>query len=131
MAADEAEIVAERQQLVDDRLDQRVVIAAGNIAASDRTVEHTSPTCAKRHLLVGEHHAARRMAGQCRMSKTQFADRNLIASLSPRSVREIAHASHAELRAAVHYIVEQEFVRDMRPSICTLRVSRNSAAPPT
>jgi len=35
MTADEADIVAERQQLVGDRPDQRGMIAAGDVAAAD------------------------------------------------------------------------------------------------
>jgi hydroxyacylglutathione hydrolase len=39
VAADEADIVAQRQQFIDDRLDQGGVVAAGNVAAPDRAVE--------------------------------------------------------------------------------------------
>ena len=39
MAADKTDIVAERQQLFGDRLDQRGVAAAGQVGAADRAVE--------------------------------------------------------------------------------------------
>jgi len=52
VAADEADIVAERQQLVGDRLDQRGVIAAGNVAAADEPLNSTSPTWANRMALL-------------------------------------------------------------------------------
>src|SRR2546427_495181 len=39
MAADEADIVAERQQFFLDRIDQRGVAAAGQIRAPDRAIE--------------------------------------------------------------------------------------------
>src|SRR5882724_6204724 len=61
VAADEADIVAERQQLVGDGFDQRGVIAAGKVAASDRAAEkHVADMC-KAHFLVEKHHAARRV----------------------------------------------------------------------
>ena len=58
VAADETDIVAEWQQLVDDRLDQRSVIAAGNVAASDRSAEQYIADMRETHFLAVEHHAA-------------------------------------------------------------------------
>ena len=52
--------------------------------------------------------------GQCRMSKVKLTDRNLIAFGEPAVRCEIAHAGHAEARAARHHIVEQELVVDVR-----------------
>ena len=44
----------------------------------------------------------------------QLADLDLLAFIEPAVRREVAHAGHAESRAARHHIVEQEFVGDMR-----------------
>ncbi len=46
--------------------------------------------------------------------ETELADLDLIAFLEPAVGREIAHAGHAEPRAAGHDIVEQKLVGDMR-----------------
>jgi len=48
------------------------------------------------------------------MPKVNPADRDLIAFIEPAVRREIAHAGHAEPRAAGYHIVEQELVGDVR-----------------
>src|SRR5712675_1199373 len=63
VAADETDIVAERQQLVGNRLDQRGATTAGNVAAPDRAVEQHVADMGKMHFLVVKYHAARRSAG--------------------------------------------------------------------
>src|ERR1700730_4337185 len=114
MAADETDVVAERQQLVLDRLDQRVVVAAGNIAAADRTVEQHVADMGKAHFPAEIYDAARRMAGAMQDVEAQLADRDPVALMKPAVRRKIAHACHAKPRAAHHYIVEQEFVGHVR-----------------
>jgi len=54
------------------------------------------------------------MAGAMQDVEAQFADRNLVALVEPAVRREIAHAGHAEPRAARYDIVEQELVGDVR-----------------
>src|SRR3984893_5503360 len=54
------------------------------------------------------------MAGAVQDVEAQFADRNSFALLEPAVRREIAHAGHAEPRAARHHIIEQELVGDVR-----------------
>src|ERR1700733_12682747 len=103
VAADEADIVAERQQLVLDRPDQRCMIAAGKVGSSDRAVEQHVADMRKAHLLVEEHHAAGRMARTMQDVEAQFADRGLVAFSEPAVRREIAHASHAETGAARYH----------------------------
>ena len=56
--ADEADVVAERQQFFRDRLDKRGVTAAGDVAAADRTIEKYIANMSKPHLAVEEHDAA-------------------------------------------------------------------------
>src|SRR6516164_8269855 len=104
MATNEADIVAERQQLVLDRLDQGCMIAARNIAASDRAVEQDIADMGKAHLLVEVHDAAWRVTGTMQDLEGQFADRDGITFLQPAIRREIAHAAHAETRPARHAI---------------------------
>ena len=97
-----------------DRIDQRGVIAAGQIGAPDRAVEQDVADMGEAQFLVEEHHAARRMAGAMQDVEGQIADRDLIAFVEPAVGPEIAHAGHAEARAARDDIVEQELVGDMR-----------------
>ena len=59
MAADEADIVAERQQFFLDRVDQRGVAAAGQVGAPDRAVEQDVADMGEAQFLVEEHDAAR------------------------------------------------------------------------
>ena len=88
--------------------------AAGHVGAADRAVEQHVADMGEAHVLVEEHHAARRMAGAMQDVEGQLADRDLVAFVEPAVRREIAHAGHAEARAARHHIVEQELVGDMR-----------------
>src|SRR4029077_14412426 len=76
VAADEADIVAERQQLFLDRVDQRGVAAAGQLGPSDRAVEQDVADMGEAQFLVEEHDAARRMAGAMQDVEGQFADRD-------------------------------------------------------
>jgi hypothetical protein len=56
--ADEADIVAERQQFFGNRRDKGSVTAAGDVAAADRTIEKYIANMSKPHRLVEEHDAA-------------------------------------------------------------------------
>ena len=78
MAADEADIVAERQQLLDNRLDQRLMAAAGQIRASDRAVEQDVADMGEAHFLVEIDHAAGGMAGTMQDVEGEIADRDLL-----------------------------------------------------
>src|SRR5258708_30013269 len=69
VAADETDIVAKRQQFVGNRLDQRGVITAGNVAAPDRAVEQHVADMGKMHFLVVNTTLPGEWPGQCRMSK--------------------------------------------------------------
>jgi hypothetical protein len=115
VAADEADMIAERQQLVLDRADQRRVVATGQVGTADRSIEqHVADQC-ETHLLVGEHHTARRMAGAMQDVESQFADLGLVTFVEPAIRREIAHVGHAEIRAAFDDMIEHVLVGDMRP----------------
>src|SRR6202020_2893066 len=58
MAADEADIISERQQLLLDRFDQGAVIATRKIGATDRAVEQDIADMGEAHILVEKDHAA-------------------------------------------------------------------------
>src|SRR5581483_12071263 len=90
VAADEADIVAERQQLVLDRRDQRGVAAAWQVGAADRAIEQHVADMGKAHLPVEIDHAARRMAGAMQDIEGERADLNLFAFLQPAVGREVA-----------------------------------------
>jgi len=110
----ETDVVAKRQQLVDDRLDQRVVVAAGNVAAPDRAAEQHVADMGETHFLVEVHHAARRMAGGnagCRRSVHQ--SRTSSPSSSQRSGAKSRTPVMSKTRAARDHIVEQEFVGEV------------------
>src|SRR6516164_11776104 len=96
VAADEADIVAERQQLFGDRPDQGLVIAAGQIGAADRAVEQDIADMGEAHLLVEEHDAAWRVSGTVQYVESQFADRDLVALIEPAIGGEIPHAGDAK-----------------------------------
>jgi len=79
------------------------------------TVEQHVADMGKAHFLVEEHHAAGRMTGAVQDVEGQRADRNLIAFVEASDPpREIAHAGHAEPRAAGDGVVEQMFIGDVR-----------------
>src|SRR4051794_32935815 len=63
MAADEADIIAEWQQLFGDRADQGSMAAARQVGAADRAIEQHVANVSEAHFAMEEHHAARRMAG--------------------------------------------------------------------
>src|SRR5262245_59984574 len=106
MAADEADTVAERQELLDDRLDQRLMAAAGKVGAADRAVEQHIPDMGEAELLVEIDHAARRVAGAVQDVEGEISDRNLFAFIEIAIGSEVAHAGHAEARAAFHDLIE-------------------------
>ena len=54
---EQVQLAGERRH--DDRLDQRGVIAAGNVAASDRSAEQHVADMGKAHVAAEKHHAAR------------------------------------------------------------------------
>src|SRR5579872_1215260 len=114
MSADETDVVAEREQLLLDRFDQGRVIAARQIATSDRTVEQDVADMGKTYFLVEEHHASRRVTGAVQNIEVQFADANLIVFLEPAVWSEVAHTRNAKAHPARHHIIEQELVGDMR-----------------
>src|SRR3712207_1498057 len=62
VAADEGDVVAERQELVLDRADQRLAVAAGKIHAPDGALEEHVTHKGKALILRYENHAARRVA---------------------------------------------------------------------
>ena len=62
VAAEKADIVAQRQNLVADRGEQRLMVAAGQIGAADRAVEENVAEDRKARLAMNEDYMARRMA---------------------------------------------------------------------
>ncbi len=114
MAADEADIVAERQQFRLDRRDQRRMAAAGQIGAADRAVEQHVADIGEAHVPVEEHHAARRVPRTVKNLEGEVADLYGVAFVEPAVGRDVAHAGDAEARAAAFEIVEQRLVGDVR-----------------
>src|SRR5215203_4098746 len=107
------------------------MIAAGNVAASNRSVEQHVAHMGKAHLLAEKHHAAGRMTRAMQNLKRQLPDRDPIPFFEPAVRCEIAHTGHAEAGAAGHDVVEQEFVGVRRPLDRNFSASLRSAAPPT
>src|SRR5215468_7252649 len=99
MAADEADVVTERQELCLDRTDQLGVAAAGQIGAADRAGEQDVADMGETQLVAEEHDRARRMAGAVIDVEGEIADLDLLAFVEPAVRSEIAHAGHAEARA--------------------------------
>src|SRR3954453_19188954 len=104
VAADEADIVAERQQLGLDRVDQGRMTAAGQIGAPDRAGEQDVADRGEAQLLVEEHPAAGRVAGAMIDLELEIADRHGIALVEPAVRLEIAHPAHAEAGAALDHV---------------------------
>ena len=118
MAADEADIVAERQQLVLDRLDQGGVIAAGNVASADRALEQHVAHMGEALLRVEEGDAARRMARAMKDVEGELAEATRSPSLSQRSGANRAFV-HAVFRAAFRPGFRRR-TSAVRTRICTL-----------
>src|SRR5215475_6581402 len=101
MAADEADIVPERQELLGDRLDKRGVAAAGQVGAPDRAVEQHITDMGEAQFLIDVDDAARRMAGAVQDVESEIADSDLLAFLEIAVGIEVADPEHAKTRSAL------------------------------
>src|SRR3954464_6782081 len=90
VAADEADVIAERQQLVLDRTDQGGMAAAGQVGAADRAVEQDVADMREAQAPIEKDDAAGRVAGAVQDLEGQLADADRVAFLEPAVGREVA-----------------------------------------
>src|SRR5258706_4964698 len=107
------------------------MIAAGNVAAADRTVEQHVADMGKAHFITEIHHAAGRMAGAMQDVEGQLADRDLIASLSQRSGSKSRTPVMPNRAPLITTLSSRNLSVLCGPSIGAFSASRSSAAPPT
>src|SRR5580700_3274816 len=92
VAADEAHVVAERDQLVFDRSDERRMVAARQVAAADRAGKQHVADDGEALLRVEEGDAAGRVAGAMQHRECERTDRDRIAVVEPAIGQDVAGA---------------------------------------
>ena len=114
MARHEGDVVAQRPELADDGIDQRRVIAAREIGASDRPLEqhiaHDRQACAR----VKEHHMAGRVAGGVDDLQRLFAEADDVAVDQPAVGLEGLQRRKAEGAALRRQLIDPELVVAVR-----------------
>ncbi len=114
MAADEPDFIAQREDLVADRFQKLLVIAAGQIGSADRAVEQHVAEMGKALLPVDIDDMAGRMARAMENLEFMLAEGDLVALLQEAVRRDVAHAADVEHLAFGFDILEQEAIVLMR-----------------
>src|SRR5258708_7567876 len=92
MAADKGDVVAEWQQLLDDRTDQLLMAAVWCVGAPDRALKQDVANMGELQLVGKEHDAARRMTRAMENLELELADLDVVALVEPTVRRNIALA---------------------------------------
>ena len=105
----EGRVATKRPQLLRDRIEQLLVIAARKVGAADRSLEqHIADDRQLRRSMV-KHHMTGRVAGAVDHVERQFAHRHRVAMLQP-AVRREAFCDHPPARAVIIQLVDPEAV---------------------
>src|SRR5215207_10836985 len=113
VAAEEGDLIAERQQLLFDRADERGVIAVREVGASDRAAEEDIADDREGLAAVDEDDAAGRVPGAMQHVKHKVADRERVTLLEP-AIRRDRSRIHFVASAGLGQAVEQIFVLAVR-----------------
>src|SRR5271165_3999466 len=81
VAAQEGELVSERQQLCSDRVDQRVVIAIGEIGPANRALEQHVAHQRESRRMIDENNMSRRVAWAVQNIETMRAESDRVTLL--------------------------------------------------
>ena len=115
MAADELHVVAQRQQFLMDRSDQRGVVAIGEIGAANAAAKQHIAHNGQPHCLADKNHMARRVPGAMQHGETLGADLHHLTLLQPAVGHQVARWRQAIGGGLLGEIVEQHLIGQMRP----------------
>src|SRR5690606_23453761 len=110
----EAYLVAERQQLLLDRADQRVVISARKVGTSDRSLEQDITDMGELCVPVVVDHVPRRMAGTMQNLEIMPGERDNLTFVEVAVRGAVPHAGNAIVGCGQLDIVQKNAVRLMR-----------------
>src|SRR5262249_1134701 len=113
VAADEDEVVAERDELRLDGLNERGVIPVGEVGAADGAAEEHVANERKAVRRVNEAHRARRVAGAVQHREAGTGSAHLVALLKPAIGRDVA-SQEPHGKTLGSQAVEQELIGDVR-----------------
>src|SRR5262249_40434967 len=114
VAADEDEVVAERDELRLDGLNEGGVIPIGEVGAPDGASEQHVANEGKALRSVNEHHRARRVAGAVQHREAGAGVAYLVALLKPAIGCDVARTQEPHGKALCSQAVEQELIGDVR-----------------
>ena len=109
MPGNEGHVVAQGPELLGNRIDQILMIAARKIGATDRSLKQDIAHHGQSGRLMIENHMTGRMAGTVDHVEDQFTHRHLIAIFEP-AIRLEAFRDHAVTRAITVKLVDPEAV---------------------